>query len=272
MLKRWTVLILALAACGDDSGGGGGGDAAPAGPPTAFRFSDLDLRDPHIMVDILGNCSDVTNSGVFVVNDEIENNITMDTDDDGKLELSPTIVFRPLAQGSASGAIDVYFADCTAPIAGTMCVPGSTAPIRATATNMPSGSCLTPEAGTTTASYTPAITSPSGPCFVSDAQSITVDLSGIIVMLRDARVAATYVGSPATGLMNGLLMGFLTEADADAAILPEDLPLVGGQPVSSVLPGGTDNCATNDDKDTHDGASGWWFYLNFPATMAPWTD
>ena len=47
-------------------------------------------------------------------------------------------------------------------------------------------------------------------------------------MLRDARVAASYQGTPATGLTNGLLMGFLTEADANAAD-----PLLAALPASA---------------------------------------
>lgn len=264
---------LVLGGCGDDSGGGGGGgDGGSGGPPSAFRFNDMDLMDPHIFVDILGNCSDLTNGGVYVVNDELHKNLTMDGDGDMKLDASPTLVFRPLAQASASGALDVYFADCTAPESSSMCSPGTAAPVHGTASNMGSGTCLAPMTDTTTAMYDPQVASPSGPCFVSDTQTITVDLSGIVVTLRDARVAGTYQGSPATGVQTGLLMGFLSEADADAATLPSDLPLVGGMPVSSTLPGGNGNCASHDDRDMNGGTSGWWFYLSYTAVMAPWTD
>ena len=111
-----------------------------------------------------------------------------------------------------------------------------------------------------------AIVSPSGPCFVSPTGQITLTLGGIPVTLRNARVAATFNTTPATALSNGLLIGFLTEADADATISPAGVPLVGGQPLSRVLPGGTGNCAAVSDKDNLDGNTpGWWFYLNFPA-------
>jgi hypothetical protein len=83
--------------------------------------------------------------------------------------------------------------------------------------------------------------------------------------LRDVMVAATYFGSPLPGLANGLLAGFLTEADADAVTLPESIPLVAGFSLSSVLPGGASSCAPHSDKDVHNGVAGWWFFLNFAA-------
>ena len=265
------LILCVVAACGDDSGGGGG-DGGGGGPPTAFRFTDLDLRDPHIFVDIVGTCTDVTEpGGLFSVNAELEKAITTDDDQDGKLDLSAVVVMRPLAQASASNDMSVFFADCAPPADGTSCMPGTAAPTDGTATNMASGSCLSPESGTT-GGYTPSVASPSGPCFVSDGHSITVDLSGIPIMLSDARVAATYGGNPAESMTSGLLVGFISEATANTTMLPSDLPLVGGQPLSSVLPGGTDSCATTDDRDTHGGASGWWFYLNFPAAKVTWTE
>lgn len=240
----------------------------------AFRFTDLDVREPHIHVDI-GGCQDVTDSNpFFTVNGALADSMTMDADEppDGFLDLSPTLVFRPLDQAASTQGVQIYFSDCTAPASGTSCVPGTDPPIAATATNMTAGSCLAPEAGTMTDMYTPEVTSPSGPCFVSDGQTITVNLGDIPITLTEARVAATYTGSPATGMTSGLMAGFIAETVADATTLPADLPLIGGQPLSTVLPGGTNNCANHDDKDTHNGVSGWWFYLNFTAEMVPWSD
>ena len=112
---------------------------------------------------------------------------------------------------------------------------------------------------------------PSAPCFSSGSATIDIDLSGVPVRLYSARVAATYAGAPASQLVNGLLMGFLREADADMTILPSRFPLVGGQPFSSILAGGTGNCALSSDKDTFDGRTGWWMYMNFTAPTVQWT-
>jgi cysteine-rich repeat protein len=240
---------------------------------TAFRFSDLDLRDPHVFVSFLG-CRDVTDTQLvgFSVNNEIQKNIQTDGNTDGFLDLSPTLVFRPLSQGNTTTSpVDVYFASCTAPIASTSCKPGTQAPLAVTATAQTSGTCLAPIAGTTHG-YTPAITSASAPCFATSATTLTISIGGIPITLHDARVGATFVGNPATSLTNGLLIGFISETDANATIIPMSFPLVGGQPLSSLLPGGSGNCASFSDKDTDAGVVGWYFYLNFPATRVPWSD
>jgi hypothetical protein len=115
------------------------------------------------------------------------------------------------------------------------------------------------------------------PCFSSSATTVTFDLGGIPITLTSARIAATYSGTPATQLLNGLLTGFISETDANNTIIPASFPLVGGKPLSALLPGGDPpgpdvNCAGHSDKDTNNGVAGWWFYLNFRATRVPWTE
>ena len=244
--------------------------------PTAFRMNDLDLRDPHIFVNFLG-CRDVTDTPLvgFSVNGEIQTNIQTDGDQppDNILDLSIAAVFRPLNQAGTTNAIEIHFPTCTTPLATTMCrrMPASAAPVPATATNMSAASCLTPLAGTIRP-YSPAITSTASPCFVSNQVTVTIMLAGIPITLRDTRIAATYVGNPATNLVNGLLMGFISEADANATILPSTLPLVGGQRLSTLLAGGTGSCPSHNDKDVNGGVMGWWFYLNFTAPRVTWMD
>src|SRR5262249_315890 len=145
----------------------------------------------------------------------------------------------------------IFFADCTSPMATTSCAPGAGGVTASTtATNMSGGQCLSAIAGTTHP-YTPAITNTTAPCFVTNTvPAVTINLGGIPVTLRDARIAGTYVGNPATSLANGLLVGFISETDANATIIPTSFPLVGGQPLSKLLAGGTGACPTYSDKDT----------------------
>ncbi len=53
-----------------------------------------------------------------------------------------------------------------------------------------------------------------------------------------------------TGFATGLMRGFLSEAEAATVLLPATLPIVGGQPITVLLPGGAGNCAAHDDRDT----------------------
>ena len=247
--------------------------------PTAFRFNTLALRDPHAYTTVFLSCSDITDSFLGnAVNEQIRDQMTMDGDNDGNLDFSPTVVFRPLSQAAgATSPLEVHFAECTSPVAGTSCSPGPMAPIQLTATNQAT-QCLGVLAGTVHP-YTPPVTATSAPCFVSNQATVSVSLSGIPITLYDARIAATYVGNPSNQVVNGLLRGFVTEADANATILPSNLAVVGGHALSYILPGGDppgpdQNCrpASQSDKDVNNGVSGWWFYLNFTATRATWSD
>jgi cysteine-rich repeat protein len=235
--------------------------------PTAYRIDSLLLRDPHAFTQVFFFCPDITGQ----LNDEFAAAITTDDDGDNLLDLSIVQVFRPLDQSAASTPAEAHFPDCTAPMSSTSCTSTGNG-ISLTATNQSSGTCLSPLANTT-GGYSPAITNSTSPCFADNATDLDIDVGGLIITLRSARVAATYVGNPAGTLVNGLIAGFLTETDADNTFIPDDIAVVGGEPLSSVLPGGAGNCSSNDDRDTGPGGeSGWWIYLNFQATQVPWTD
>jgi cysteine-rich repeat protein len=244
--------------------------------PTAFLFTDIDVRDPHMFADAFG-CRDITNQvfGVDGVNPQFQNAIQADGNNDGLLDLSLLAVFRPLNQtGAATGSVNFVEGDCTAPLNSTSCQPALGAvSVPFTYTNQSTGTCLDVVPGTTRATYMPTIATPSGPCFSTDAQTISLDLNGIIVSLQDARFGASYVGVPATGLSNGLLRGFLTQATAESIILPANLPLVGGASMASILRGHSTNCATGSDMDMHPTlGTGWWLYLNFPASKVTFSE
>ncbi len=170
---------------------------------------------------------------------------------------------------------------CSAPMSDTSCGPVPYENLQAlVATNSAAGSCLAPLAGTTHG-YSPSIVAPSGPCFVSsEAPLLVLPLFGgtTPLSLRHARVGATFGGNPpGSGLLNGLLLGFLTEADANNTILPASVALVGGQPLSLLLPGGhppgtSGCCASHSDLYTGPaGERGWWMYFNFVAEPVPYT-
>lgn len=249
----------------------------PLAPAESFRLTDLDLRDPHLFVDVpIVGCFDFTDQALPLglgpsFNGQLQTLIATDGDGDGFLDLSALVQFRPLSTTTSGLRLDLAGASCTDPPATTTCdrEPGSipqtfsySLPVAAT--------CLTPLAGTTSG-YTPAVGSSPAPCWVSSSRPITLNLGGVSLPLIDFQIATTFAGAPPTSLETGLMRGFLRESDADLVLLPPDLPLIGGQPLSILLRGGTGNCATGSDKDVHLGVSGWWFYLNFPAEPVPWT-
>lgn len=244
--------------------------------PKTFRFSDLDLRDPHVFVEVnvgVVVCLDFTDDPLPVVdlafNTSLEDQINGDADGDGFLDLSSLLLFRPLETLGIAERVDFDSGLCLDPVATTVCAAdpmqgpvmgsydGSSAPV----------ACLQTVSGTTSA-YVPAVDLPAGPCFVTVAQTAAFPLGDIEVTLHDLQIAATFVGTSFVGdLDSGLIRGFLSESDADNTLLPADLPVVGGMPLSVLLPGGTGSCAAADDRDMHLGMSGWWLYFNFTADL-----
>jgi hypothetical protein len=239
-----------------------------------FRFSDLDLRDPHVFVTvpILG-CRDVTDVAIggFSVNGNLQTNIQTDADGNGFLDSSSLVQFFPLNQAASVNAFEYGAGSCTAPLATTVCTNVPPPAISGLANLLSTGTCAAPLPGTTQP-YALMVSSSTAPCFSSPVGSIVLDVGGIPVTLSDASVSGTFVGVPANSINNGLLRGFIRETDANAAILPSTLPLIGGQPLSAILRGGTGNCAAGSDKDLNNGVSGWWFYLNFPASRVTLND
>ncbi|HEV8321937.1 MAG TPA: DUF4215 domain-containing protein [Myxococcota bacterium] len=261
---------------------GDGCDGGCGGEVTVFRLTDLDLRDPHIYVDIpLLGCNDVTDMVPAMlapaINESIQAAMGMDYDGDGFIDVSVLLMFTPLDQGGPGGPMEVARGLCTLPASGTSCGLDSSLMPQPTLYTNGTGTCADVYPGTATAlagGYTPAVGPTTGPCFVTGAISLALDFQGTMVPLSDAQVAATYGGgTPATFFVNGLVRGFIAEATADMLLLPPEVPYVGGMPLSVVLPGGMGNCALHDDRDVGpDGLTlGWWVYANFVAEQITYT-
>jgi len=234
------------------------------------------VRDPHFYIVPLIGCEDITDKGIVgtpSINEQFNKSIMGDLDpQDGFLNLSFMLLFRPLDQAGSGGKFDFATGDCTAPMETSSCdIKLGTEPAVGGYTNS-KDVCFEPIPGElSTANYDPAPGATNGPCFKGDPLSFTLDLGDFQLPLIDAEIAAQYVGEPADGMVEGRLHGFLTETDGDNTTLPDDIPLVGGQPISSLLPGGKDNCADHDDRDMHMGISGWWFYIDFKAQKVGYT-
>jgi len=140
-------------------------------------------------------------------------------------------------------------------------------------------SCFTADSSVLNPSYSGVVNTPSGPCFVTSEQTFVINLGGAPITLHSARMAATYVGGASPRrLRNGVIVGFLNESDAMTTTFDPGLPLVGGDTVYSHLAaGGAAGSACTgissfsvDDSDVLAGARGFWFYLNFEATLVDW--
>lgn len=242
-----------------------------------FRMSDLDLRDPHLYVSPGFGCFDFTDQDLpgfpgTAFNGQVQAAITGDSEPDGLLDASYLLEFRPFDEDADGLRLDLAGGLCTSPMAGTSCAPDpQSVPQTASYDGVGSGSCLAPIAGTLYEPYAPEVVSTSGPCFVSSARRVGFDLNGLVLPLEQLQVAGTWSATPVSGFVNGLMRGFLSEAEAATVLLPATVPIVGGQPITVLLPGGAGNCSSHDDRDLLNGAPGWWFYFNFPAGAVAWT-
>lgn len=231
----------------------------------AFRVDTLALRDPHLFVSLLG-CNDVT----ATFNDRVQAQLQADDSPaDGNFDLSWLIAFTPLDLAAPSNPMQFGRATCTADPIAPSCTPpdaglGGEALLSTVAT------CLATIPGSVRP-YAPVVPTVVPTCFASPAATFEIDLGLLSIPLHDAQIAGTFVagmGDAPAALASGLLRGFLTQTDAEATVLPADLPLIGGRTLASLLPGGSGNCAAHSDMDQHAGQQGWWMYLQYSAVEA----
>jgi hypothetical protein len=145
--------------------------------------------------------------------------------------------------------------------------------------NQSSGTCLAADPARVSppdaaAEIPNTVTATSDGCYVSQGVKLNLTIAGIPLTFDTARIAAEWVGTPATGMKNGLIEAFMSMDQARAILLPASTPAVGGNPLSILLRGAPENtCAGTD--DSHPGpdgtTKGYWFYFNFEAVKVGWT-
>lgn len=245
-------------------------------PPqtSAFRVTSIALRDPHVstlITIIIPICTDITDIPVFGLNPLLNNALNLDADADTFLDLSFLMLFRPLDTGVAGGTLEFVAGNCTDPVATTQCTIDTAFLSARTDFGNGTNGCISVIGGTTSG-YSPGISAPTNgnACFASTATDISLSILGIPLPLEDVQIGGEFTGgNPPTGIVNGLIKGFVPEAVADAIILPAESPVGAGQPLSSLLVGGSGNCSGGDDRDTHNSVVGWWVYLNYEAAAVP---
>ena len=248
-------------------GAGGAGGTGPGSTVVAFRVNSLALVDPPIFATVSPLCL-ANVSGA--VNDAVTESVTTDVDEDGFIDtnLVQLVAVPTLTIGDVMEA-ELVAPQCVEPASNTSCTMPSDGLRTATTIENVGGDgvCFAPIAGTTAAGAgvnTPTA-SATTTCGVADVGALVVGLGGINIVLEDTTMAAEWVGDPATGMPNGVVAGFITQAGAESALLPADVPILGGSPLANSL------CAADlDDHPVH--GAGWWFYLNFTAEAVPYTE
>lgn len=254
--------------------------------PTAFRMTKLVMFDPHPSYDDGSACTDL----VDAFNGIIESNISGDGSGgpdggpDGNFDLNFVTVLRPERHAGTSNA-EFYQADCTLPsaadgsLATSTCKPNAQHPAQYfTYMNQATGTCLASDPQYETSSYAHASPATAGPnpCILSAEATLNLSLSGVNLVFEHARVAGQWNADPATGIVKGMFVGFLTEARAQQEYLPAGLGPASGQPLTFLFPTASApqaSCpAVNDSDIGPDGSTrGWWWYLNFEAVKVGWT-
>ena len=228
----------------------------------AMRIDTMELRDPHLFSQLF-TCMDITS----VINGLLSEELIGDADEDGFLDASPMLLFRPLHTSGRRGLGQAGSAACSVPAGSTSCHDDGEPRLPLAYDSLATGTCLAPLPGST-GGYSPTVMPATGPCFVADATGLDLVLGSITALLREPGIAASRREHPQPGLTNGLFSGFLAETAANDLML--ELPLIGTVPLSSLLAGGSGNCAAHSDKDLHEGEPGWWFYFQFSATQVPY--
>ncbi len=251
--------------------------------PAAFRWRTFGIADPEVYATNGEVCGAALNQIILkpVLNktsrgDKPDSLVDADALD-GLVDIGFVVKFSPIAQGDGESTEGEFVvSDCNviepAPSAAggpTPCSPSViNDPARAsfTLTTQASGTCLEPLPGTTDFPV-PTVEAGDNGCFVSDPFDVTISLGSVVsIPLTDARIAAQWQEDPATGLENGLVSGFISEADAEAIVI--DFAAIQGQTLAQTLsPLNEPPCNHRDEKD---GVVGWWVYFKFSAEPVPW--
>ena len=224
-------------------------------------MSEFKLVDPNIFTLLIGV---IYGNITIPFNDKIELQLTEDNNKDGDIDLTIISQFntdQPSYITSHSLNVSAIDGTCPFPLFSEACEI-NTSPQNSVATTFSeTEDCLGPLKNTTSG-YTPAPNISNAPCFATLPLTSSLNFGGVDINFQDFQQAARYPGD--LKLDNGLFKGFISETEAQNIVFPAETPVIGGQSLASLLPGGLGSCSNADDRDifTDGKTSGWWFYFN----------
>jgi hypothetical protein len=230
------------------------GAAASGHGSDTFRIDQLLLRDPHLYLGT-ADLTDKSSLGVSINETLIPGGLTMDYDNDGFVDVSVVVH----VDGNRLHMLDAHCRPATA----NQCQrhPAPRLDVEWTTENVESGECLKLPSNS---SYEPPIALPSTPCSrTTEGRDVEMTLGGVQISMTDAKIAFRRSGQK----LGGLIVGFVTQAKAEQATLPSYVPVLAGSPLSRYL-----HESDRDNSQSPNGEDGYWFYTNFAAAAATYSD
>jgi len=215
-----------------------------------FRISTLTLRDPHLF---LGGADLTDNSplGISVNKDLIQGGLDTDYDNDGYIDVS--IIIQQQDQ-----KLRLVDARCP-PSDQSRCTQHPNPGLDVSWTL--SSECLSLP---TKSNYQPAVQLPDSDCLTTtEARDVSMTLGGVPIEMTSAKMTMRH----SEPNLEGLLEGFVTQQKAEQALLPSYVPLLAGSPLSNYL-----HDTDRDTAQSPNGEDGYWFYVNFVAEPASYTE
>ena len=276
----FVLLLLALVVSGCGSSSSGSSATLPPEGAVGFRVNSLELQHPHFIFDEqnLGICEDITFDDYEFLNiDGLNPQIGSRVD---SLELNLVQLLDPIGMSEGDeGDATMFDSECTDE---TNCVPAEDGELAmADFTVSESEACLADDPGIYEGMWPDGRTSDLNTadpgelaCYVSDTTSmaLTLELEGesLTLPLQAVRIGARFDDDSATAVEDGLIIGFLSEEDADGIVvefgsgsynLGEDLLPSDGAGGTACEP--STHCDGPDARVSHNGQCGWWFAFNF---------
>ena len=252
-----------LVCSGDEGNGGTGGTPAT----DYFRFVSLNLRDPHLFVEVGFLCIDLTDHPEGL-NKNLNDSLLYDLNGDGFIDFSLLLRVDPNDPQVSSGQFDLSEGSCSSDLATCTVLAPILAGTFANRTEAGTQCNPTPP-WVATSGYTPPVEIPGARCFETAQTSGILDFDLLSIPFEDLSIAAEYA-PPVQALLSGVIVGFISEDTANTVQVDTGLGVL---PLATLLPGSSESCITISSDlrqprfppSSSENSLGWWFFFNFEA-------